>query len=67
MTTGAQLSPAHTSPDHAGGFFIQPADGAVVSTPLRVKIVIENFGIDGDGAYEPHAPAPISEKIRHGS
>ena len=47
--TGAPLSHAHTPPDHARVFFIEPADGAVVSSPVRVKMGIEGFGITPAG------------------
>jgi hypothetical protein len=47
--TGAQLSQAHTPPDHARVFFIEPADGAVVASPVRVEMGIEGFGITPAG------------------
>ncbi|MES9989784.1 MAG: DUF4399 domain-containing protein [Candidatus Thiodiazotropha endolucinida] len=47
---------AHTPPEDARVFFIGLTDGAVVSTPLKVKFGIERFGI---------VPAGTKDKRRH--
>lgn len=49
---------AHSPPPYARVFFIGLEDGAIVSTPIKVKFGIEGFGI---------TPAGTSGKIRHTS
>ena len=53
---GMQLSQAHSPPDGARVFIIEPADGAVVTSPVLVKMGIEGFGI---------TPAGTKGKRRH--
>jgi hypothetical protein len=47
---------AHTPPDDARVFFIEPQDGAVVTSPVLVKMGIEGFDI---------MPAGTKGKRRH--
>ncbi len=56
LALGMQLSQAHSTPDDARVFIIEPADGAVVTSPVLVKMGIEGFGI---------TPAGTKGKIRH--
>jgi len=53
---GMQSSQAHSPPDDARVFIIQPADGAVVTSPVLVEMGIEGFGI---------TPAGTKGKRRH--
>jgi hypothetical protein len=55
-TAGMQSSLAHSPPDDARVFIIEPADGAVVTSPVMVKMGIEGFGI---------TPAGTKGKRRH--
>ncbi len=50
------LAHAHTPPPEARVFFIGLKDGAVVSSPFKVKFGIKGFGI---------TPADTTGKIRH--
>jgi hypothetical protein len=56
LAGGMQPSQAHSTPDDARVFIIEPADGAVVTSPVLVKMGIEGFGI---------TPAGTKGKIRH--
>lgn len=56
LALGMALSQAHSPPDDARVFIIEPADGAVVTSPVLVKMGIEGFGI---------TPAGTKGKIRH--
>jgi hypothetical protein len=42
---GLQFSQAYSPPEDARVFIIEPADGAVVSSPVLVKMGIKGFGI----------------------
>jgi hypothetical protein len=53
---GIQSSQAHSPPSDARVFIIEPADGAVVTSPVLVKMGIEGFGI---------TPAGTKGKRRH--
>jgi hypothetical protein len=50
------MAQAHTPPDDARVFFIEPGDGAVIESPVRIRMGIENFGI---------TPAGTTGRIRH--
>ena len=52
------VAQAHSPPDDARVFFIEPTDGAVVASPVRLEMGIENFGIP---------PAGTKGRIRHTS
>ena len=56
IAVGGQLAQAHSPPDHARVFIIEPADGAVVTSPVLVRMGIEGFGI---------TPAGTEGKRRH--
>ncbi|MGB0712585.1 MAG: DUF4399 domain-containing protein [Gammaproteobacteria bacterium] len=56
IAVGLQLAQAHTPPAHARVFIIEPADGATVTSPVRVRMGIEGFGI---------TPAGTRGKRRH--
>lgn len=43
----------HTPPAGARVYFIEPADGAVVASPVRVRAGIEGFGIAPAGTKGP--------------
>jgi len=45
LTLAAMVGEAHTPPSHARIFFLEPQDGATVSSPVLVKMGIEGFGI----------------------
>jgi len=53
---GMQFSRAHSPPDDARVFIIEPADGAVVTSPVLVKMGTEGFGV---------TPAGTRGKRRH--
>ena len=53
---GAQFSQAHEPPEDARVFIIEPSDGAVVTSPVLVKMGIDGFGI---------TPAGTKGKRRH--
>jgi len=40
---------AHTPPDDARVFFIEPQDGVTVTSPVRVRMGIEGFGVTPAG------------------
>ena len=48
----------HEPPEDARVFFIEPEDGAVLQSPVHVRMGIENFGI---------TPAGTTGRIRHTS
>lgn len=48
----------HEPPEDARLFFIEPEDGAVLQSPVHVRMGIENFGI---------TPAGTTGRIRHTS
>lgn len=52
------VAQAHSPPDDARVFFIEPTDGAVVASPVRIEMDIDNFGI---------TPAGTKGRIRHTS
>jgi hypothetical protein len=54
----AGVAKAHSPPEDARVFFIEPTDGAVVASPVRIEMGIENFGI---------TPAGTEGRIRHTS
>ena len=56
IAVGFQQSRAHEPPEEARVFIIEPADGAVVTSPVLVKMGIEGFGI---------TPAGTKGKRRH--
>lgn len=56
LTVGVQLVQAHSPPGDARVFIIEPTDGAVVTSPVPVKMGIEGFGI---------TPAGTTGKRRH--
>lgn len=56
FAAGVPPSRAHEPPRDARVFIIEPADGAVVSSPVRVRMGIEGFGI---------TPAGTTDKRRH--
>lgn len=45
LTLVGMVVEAHTPPSQARIFFIEPQDGATVSSPVRVKMGIQGFGI----------------------
>lgn len=56
LMLGMGIGNAHTPPPGARVFFIGLEDGAVVTSPFKVKFGIEGFGI---------TPAGTTGKIRH--
>jgi hypothetical protein len=56
LAVGIQLAQAHSPPEGARVFIIEPADGDVVESPVMVKLGIEGFGI---------TPAETKGKRRH--
>ncbi|MCU7919524.1 MAG: DUF4399 domain-containing protein [Candidatus Thiodiazotropha sp. (ex Epidulcina cf. delphinae)] len=56
LLMAASIATAHTPPEEARVFFVGLADGAVVTSPVKVK-----FGIDGFGI----TPAGTKGKRRH--
>ncbi len=56
LAIGVQLAQAHSPPSDARVFIIEPTDGAVVTSPVLVKMGIEGFGI---------TPAGTKGKRRH--
>lgn len=56
IALSASLAWAHSTSDDASVLIIEPADGAVVASPVRVKMGIEGFGI---------TPAGTKDKLRH--
>ena len=49
LAIGMQLAQAHSPPGDATVFIIEPADGAVVTSLVLVKMGIEGFGITPAG------------------
>lgn len=49
LCLGAGPLAAHTPPDNARVFIIEPEDGAVLSSPVRIRAGIEGFGITAAG------------------
>lgn len=49
LAMGTQLALAHSPPEEAKVSIIEPADGAVVTSPVMVKMGIEGFGIKPAG------------------
>lgn len=56
LAMGVPLSQAHSPPSGARIFIVEPADGALVTSPVLVKMGIEGFGI---------VPAGTKGKRRH--
>lgn len=73
--------PRQPAPEGAAVYFIAPADGAVVSSPVTVKFGLRGMGIAPAGLDHPHTghhhllidapevdmglPLPKTEQIRH--
>ena len=73
--------PRQPAPENAAVYFIAPADGAVVSSPVTMKFGLRGMGIAPAGLDHPHTghhhllidapavdvglPLPKTEQIRH--
>ena len=73
--------PRQPAPEGAAVYFISPADGAVVSSPVTVKFGLRGMGVAPAGLDHPHTghhhlllgspvvdmglPLPKTEQIRH--
>ena len=73
--------PRQPAPEGAAVYFIAPADGAVVSSPVTVKFGLRGMGVAPAGLDHPHTghhhllidapevdmglPLPKTEQIRH--
>ena len=58
LATAGSIAWGHEPPQDARIFIIEPADGVVVESPVRVRMGIEHFGI---------TPAGTTGRIRHTS
>lgn len=73
--------PRQSAPEGAAVYFIEPADGAVVSSPVTVKFGLRGMGVAPAGLDHPHTghhhllidtpevdmglPLPKTDRIRH--
>ena len=73
--------PRQPAPENAAVYFIEPADGAVVSSPVTVKFGLRGMGVAPAGLDHPHTghhhllidapevdmglPLPKTDQIRH--